>query len=196
MLSGAHTHLLPVFFKSGSVLNLPDLLFLLNEETHSTHLVRFCVVRPCFLFLDLLSLWQKDEQTETRQSNLWEKQTGCKRGRAESFNERRETVLTDKRLETELSEIWFMQQGRSGPAVKATIISVGKEILYSHRSWNLSWNICTVVGQLVKWCSFLCIGSLSPLRSELPGSQLYGAYKCHQVFFHQRLPRLSCIYKS
>lgn len=40
----------------GFILNLEDLQLLLNEETHSTHLVRFCVVRPNFLLLEQLSV--------------------------------------------------------------------------------------------------------------------------------------------
>lgn len=40
----------------GFILNLADLQLLLNEETHSTHLVRFCVVRPNFLLLEQLSV--------------------------------------------------------------------------------------------------------------------------------------------
>lgn len=46
----------------GFILNLADLQLLLNEETHSTHLVRFCVVRPNFLLLEQLSVWQKDRR--------------------------------------------------------------------------------------------------------------------------------------
>lgn len=40
----------------GFILNLEDPQLLLNEETHSTHLVRFCVVRPNFLLLEQLSV--------------------------------------------------------------------------------------------------------------------------------------------
>lgn len=40
----------------GFILNLADLQLLFNEETHSTHLVRFCVVRPNFLLLEQLSV--------------------------------------------------------------------------------------------------------------------------------------------